>query len=660
MDSSLHRLLRGSLLALFVLVPLAIFYQAFFPTLVKDVLFVGVIALCSLGWLWITILEEHYVIPVSALNLVLAGNLLVWVASLAASAYPGEGIAPLSARLAGIGLLLLAPAMLSTKRHLGWAVGLAVGAAALMSIYGVLQFFRIDPFVRTEGLVGHFRVSSTTDHPNIFVSFLVAVVPLNLAAFTLARTRGRLSALLAGALLLNLGAAAATLSRAGWAALVAALVVYGLSLWLAKPAAEKTTEAAAGAVPAPRRGGILKVALPLAIVAALGLVVLGRGFMDPGERERLTSLHGPTTQRRLLIYEAALAMAGGAPLLGQGLGTFSLNLPAYRRPELARFFHRNDYQVEHAVSEPLEVLAESGSLGLLGWILLVGAFLARPLGALRRTSDPALRAILAATAAGVAGLALHGLVEVNLRFEPPLFMFFALPGLALATEAIAGACSAPRRALAIPSWPGRLVFSVGFGMTFGLAFAAAVSDFVASSYVTLGRRALEQGQVQAAERSFRSALAAWSGNLPARYRHAYALWKLGNLAGAEAEYREVVRRSPSYFDVNHNLARLLLEEGRASEARRFAERAVQLNPYHVRSNELWVQLALREGHVSEAERAAERLLEVAGDDAGSRVAMARVRLVQGRRDEARRLLLEAARRDPARKEIRHLLGQLGP
>lgn len=656
MDSVLQRVLKGGLCGLYALVPLVVFYRTYHPTEIKDLLFVGVVALLALGWLKLSMEQEGQVIELSGLSWILLGNAVVWALSALLSPFPGESLQTIAVRLAGVGLVLLAPALLTRRQDLSLVVGLLLGAVGLMSLYGLLQFLKLDPFLKTAGLVGHFRVSSTTDHPNIFISVLVAAVPLNIAAFRLFGTGGWRRVLVGLSLVLNLAAAIATLSRAGWAALAAAVVITLVGLRLTRPRA-------AGAAPADEAtaswGWGVKVVVPAVAAVALVLLAVGLGkvSLDPGERQRLLDLRGPTVAKRLMIYRAALKMAADSPVMGQGLGTFALFLPGYRSPELARFFPRNEYHVEHGVSEPLEVLAESGALGLIGWLLLVGVLVVRPLRAAPRIADPGLRTLAVAAAAGTAGLVLHSLVEVNLRFQPPQFLFWALPALALAAErrGAEGAGTAGARRVTVAGWPGRLGIGALVGMVFGLAFAMTLSNFVASYHVATGRRALKRGQLAQADRAFRAAEAAWAGNLPARYRRALVLWKLGHLEEAEAEYREVIRRSPYYFDVNHNLGRLLFEQGKLDQADRWADVAIRINPHHVPSYELAVRIALKQGRLAEAQRAAEHIVKVAGYDTRSQVALARVRIAQGKLGEARQGLEQVLGRDPKSKEARYLL-----
>jgi len=662
MDSGLHRVLRGGLIALFPLVPLVVLYRTYHPTEVKDLVFVGVVALLALGWLGLSMEQESHTIERSRLNLVLALNLVVWSLSILLSPHPGQGLGTLSVRIAGVGLLLLTPFFLRRRQDLALTLVLLLVAVAAMATYGLLQFLRFDPFLKTEGLVGHFRVSSTTDHPNIFISVLVAAVPLNIAALRYLRPTLRNRLLLGLALLLNLAAAGATMSRAGWAALAAAVLVTAVGMRLVgrgtRGGAEPSSSGQEGR-------GTLKVVLPLILLAVVGLGLgLSRITLDPGERQRLLDLRGPTIQKRMLIYRAALKMAADSPLVGQGLGTFSLFLPGYRDAELARYFPRNEYHVEHGVSEPMEVLAESGGLGLLAWLLLAGVLVLRPFAAARRAADAGSRALLVAVGAGTLGLVLHGSVEVSLRFQPPLFLLFALPALGLAVERVSmqqqRSGQTGRTVLTLESWPGRLAISVGVGIAFGLVFAMTLSNFVASWNVASGRRALAAGRTAQAERAFRRAVKAWAGNLPARYRRGFALWRLGHLPQAEAEYREVIRRSPYYFDVNHNLARVLYEQGKLGQARRWVDVAVRINPYHVPSHELAVRIALRRKDLDRAERLARHIVAVGGGDDRAQVTLARVLVARARFGEARELLRRLLRRDPGNKVARHLMRRCRP
>ncbi len=84
---------------------------------------------------------------------------------------------------------------------------------------------------------------------------------------------------------------------------------------------------------------------------------------------------------------------------------------------------------------------------------------------------------------------------------------------------------------------------------------------------------------------------------------------------------------------------------------------MRINPYHVPSHGLATRIALRGGRTDEAEAIALHICGVASDDPRALLALARVRLAQGRAVEARRLARDALKRAPDNKAARHLLQQ---
>jgi tetratricopeptide (TPR) repeat protein len=88
--------------------------------------------------------------------------------------------------------------------------------------------------------------------------------------------------------------------------------------------------------------------------------------------------------------------------------------------------------------------------------------------------------------------------------------------------------------------------------------------------------ALERVSAAAGRQGYASAIARWPDHLLARIALGNAEYKAGDLAAAEAAFREATRRHPQAADAWNNLAQTLLELGRRQDALEAAERAVNI------------------------------------------------------------------------------------
>jgi tetratricopeptide (TPR) repeat protein len=88
--------------------------------------------------------------------------------------------------------------------------------------------------------------------------------------------------------------------------------------------------------------------------------------------------------------------------------------------------------------------------------------------------------------------------------------------------------------------------------------------------------ALERVAPGTARRAYTKALERWPGNLAAQIGQGNAAYAMRDLLGAEAAYREAIRRHPGAADAWNNLAQSLLELEQRHEALAAAQRAVDI------------------------------------------------------------------------------------
>ncbi|HHW03882.1 MAG TPA: O-antigen polymerase [Thermoanaerobacterales bacterium] len=267
-------------------------------------------------------------------------------------------------------------------------------SALVVSVYGIYQYF----FVKVPTAIAWIdvkqfpelatRVYATLENPNVLAEYLVLVIPVMLgflwASGRLFQKIFYLAAIGAMTLCLVL-----TFSRGGWLGLLLALMVFA-------------------ALKEPR---LLILLLALALISPLLMpsVVLNR-------IASIGSLEDSSNAFRVTIWIAALRMIKDYWLTGIGLG-LSVFSRVYR-----------DYMIAgtpalHAHNLYLEMGIEMGIAGLLAFLWMMAAGLARALDGIRAKNRYSF--ILAGVAGALGGHLLHGLFDY-VWFSPRIVMAFWL------------------------------------------------------------------------------------------------------------------------------------------------------------------------------------------------------------------------------------------
>ncbi|MEB3172475.1 MAG: IctB family putative bicarbonate transporter [Cyanobacteriota bacterium] len=288
------------------------------------------------------------------------------------------------------------------------------------SVIGIRQLFGnteelarwADPNSVADGTI---RIYGTLENPNLLGGFLLAVLPLAVAA--LLRWQPPLQRLFAASsLAAGLIALVLTYSRGAWMGLVASLAVIVLLLALRQTRSWP---------PLWRR--LFPLLLLLLGSAALVLLVTQ---VEP-LRVRVLSLvagrEDSSNNFRINVWLAALKMVEARPWLGIGPGNEAFNLiyPLFQQPK---------FNALSAYSIPLEIAVEAGIPGLIVLLGLVITAVRTGLRQLKGDGPLVLPAV--ASLAMVAGLGVQGLTDtIFFRPEVQLIGWFALAVLSAAEAA---------------------------------------------------------------------------------------------------------------------------------------------------------------------------------------------------------------------------------
>ena len=353
-------------------------------------------------------------LPAGVHAVIAPGSHAVWhPADPVAAAVLGGGPRPVSldprttlsalALVSGLSLLaVLAAPLLARGRAAGRAAGALAAGGFLLAAYAIVARARFGNL-----LYGSIRVPTVFPfgpfvNKNHFAGWAAMAFPLGagLAVGLVAAARAR------GERDWTTGRGAVGVVLCVVAALAMALsVVVSLSRGGAFALVVGALALAALVVPRAGAGRSARVLAPAALVAGV-LAVVVVAVAPESAHERLRTLGGASF--RLETWRDSARLAASSPLVGSGLGAFHDAYPRFKAGYGAE-------RVEHAESEYLETLAETGAAGLA--CSLAGLFLL--LRAAATGAGTAGRGVAWAVgcggAAAVVALAAHGLLDFDLR-----------------------------------------------------------------------------------------------------------------------------------------------------------------------------------------------------------------------------------------------------
>ncbi|MBL8935461.1 MAG: O-antigen ligase family protein, partial [Archangium sp.] len=448
--------------------------------------------------------------------------------------------------------------------------GALVWAAVPISAWALLQATGHDVFEWADVArwCGGMRPFATLGHPTQLGVWMAA---MTVFALELGRRASRGFFFVAG---LTAVVCAATLSRAGWLALLVGVLAYALLV-------------AARRAVTPRQ--VLGSGLLLGLAAGLVSALVGVDAV----LERVTNvLVAPT---RLALWRTALAAFGEHPLLGWGFDNFLLVDQQLRQPEAWKY--EWGVTAAHAHSFPAQVLATQGLIGALVMVAVVVLVLVGwRRGGAHRTKPAEVAVTLALVAAA----------QVT---------FLGVLGSALLLMVVVRSLDADD-AQPLPAWSRLLA----------VPFLAVTLVMLSASMV--GRS--DEGLATATR------LEPWNPTWPALL--GASLEERGQLDEARAAYETAVSRVPTLAVSSSNVGRVASKQHDAATSRDAFERARRLAPLDARIALESAEASLRLGDLELAGATLEWLLRTYPSDGPAWFTLGRVRVLQHRRLEARAML----------------------
>ncbi|HRU38753.1 MAG TPA: tetratricopeptide repeat protein [Candidatus Goldiibacteriota bacterium] len=505
-------------------------------------------------------------------------------------------------------------------------------------IYGVLQYFGID-FIKWVSF-GEGRVYSTLGNPDYMAAQFSILVPLMLA-LALSGIRNIYRACLLLFMLLMFMLIIVSHGRGAWLGFLASLgymiimtwILYGRDFFLR------------------HRAFITGLLIFVAALAALF------SFPNPVNRNSVTladriksglSFTNDSVAVRLFYWESAVHMAYKNPLLGTGIGGFSLNTAYYQRkvydrwekaaPKMAQkvephveLYTHNDY---------LQTMAETGLIGLGVFLWILAAALLKPFSVMVREDNHVYRRLLLGITGSVVAFAVNALLNFPWRVMPTLVLMwslFALFSLLEHKKSLRVSVPALPAAAALLLIPALLFQSAEIRtLTANLCIKKGQAAFAKSGYAD-ARDYFERGLSSNPRGTDIIELVLYAGN---------AYNALGNLDKAIEHYNRGLKMYPHFIESHYNVANVYFNNKMYDKALEEYNKVLALNPKFSAAYNNMANMYFNDNKLEQAREMYQKALDIKPSSVEARYNLGATYFRMARYADAYRELNEVLKYDP--------------
>ncbi|MCC7264039.1 MAG: O-antigen ligase family protein [Candidatus Latescibacteria bacterium] len=320
---------------------------------------------------------------------------------------------------------------LGSDRGLAWLLGITVLAGgAAVGGYGLLQHLHLDPL--PPGTLFVDRVVSVFENPNTLANFMAALLPLAMAAFLQVQASKAQVLFLSSVGLIYAGLLLAGSRGAWWAALAGVLVLAGGYLHQIR---RRVTQVHWRWI-----GTLLLLLGTITFLLSRETVIQGPAGPVSMQERAFSSKNiigsgvqqDPSINHRYHIWQVTWQMIQEHPLLGSGYGSYARRFLEVRQA----LQNQGEFPVEgwnthfdalYAHNEYLQIWAESGLLGLVGFVGLMVVVVAGAVKAEWQTKSPDL--VLWGAIGLIAVMLVDSLVNYPLRLPLNSTIFWLALGM---------------------------------------------------------------------------------------------------------------------------------------------------------------------------------------------------------------------------------------
>jgi len=293
------------------------------------------------------------------------------------------------------------------KRRLKNIVIVILASAAMIAVDCIFQYFFTFDFLRFRTLEAG-RITGSFQMPGDLAGFLGPIFCLSLTlCFLKLKKWIRYSLRVESILLLSL--LIISIVRGAWLGIIGAVCFLGIL----------------------ENKKILYITVAFLLILAILVPHLVEGPDNILDRlKSIFLLSDASSLDRKTIWQAAIRMIQDRPIFGHGLSTFMGIFPKYGKD----YYYLKYGMIPYAHNCYLQIAAETGIVGLISFLTLLGTFFIYTITSLRKMKDKFYHAVLSGISAGIIATLVHSAVDTNLYSLQLSVLFWIMLGINAALQ----------------------------------------------------------------------------------------------------------------------------------------------------------------------------------------------------------------------------------
>lgn len=293
------------------------------------------------------------------------------------------------------------------KRRLKNTVIVMLVSAAMIGVDCIFQYFFVFDFLRSWPLEAG-RITGSFQMPGDLAGYLGPVLCLPLSLCFLKFKKG-IKYFLRTETILLLALLIVTIARGAWLGFIAAVCFLGLL----------------------ENKKILYVTAAFLLILAVVMPQLLESSNHILDRlKSIFMLSDSSSLDRKAIWQVAVRMIKAKPIFGHGLSTFMGNFTSYGKD----YYYLKESIIPYAHNCYLQIAAETGIVGLMSFLMLIGTFFVHTISSLAKIKDKFYHAVLSGISAGIIVTLVHSAVDTNLYSLQLSVLFWLMLGLNAALQ----------------------------------------------------------------------------------------------------------------------------------------------------------------------------------------------------------------------------------